>query len=88
MFCINPYTATATEDEYKSAYNSSYRRHSRSKSTTVHYNVKFNSGGLLTRLTRREVYGLKPREIEWIYLVESKRNATQEEIRELCKRPG
>lgn len=52
---------------------------------TVHFNVKFKSGGLLTRLTRREVYGLTPREIEWIYLIEQKRNATPEEIRELCK---
>jgi hypothetical protein len=43
---------------------------------TVHCNVKFKSGGLLTRLTARDVYGLKPREIEWIYLVEQKRNAT------------
>jgi hypothetical protein len=53
----------------------------------VHYNVKFKSGGLLNRLTAREVYGLSPREIEWIYLVEEKRNATPQEIRELCKRP-
>jgi hypothetical protein len=52
----------------------------------VHFNVKFKSGGLLNRLTAREVYGLSPREIEWIYLVEEKRNATLEEIRELCKR--
>ena len=53
----------------------------------VHYNVKFKSGGLLNRLTAREVYGLSPREIEWIYLVKEKRNATPAEIRELCKRP-
>ena len=52
----------------------------------VHYNVKFKSGGLLNRLTAREVYGLSPREIEWIYLVEEKRNASPQEIRELCKR--
>ena len=54
----------------------------------VHFNVKFKSGGLLNRLTAQEIYGLKPREIEWIYLVEQKRNATPEEIRELCKRPA
>ena len=54
----------------------------------VHYNVKFKSGGLLNRLTAREIYGLNPREIEWIYLVEQKRNATPEEIKELCKRPA
>ncbi len=53
---------------------------------TVHFNVKFKSGGLLTRLTEREISGLQPREIEFIYLVEKKRNATAEEIRQLCRR--
>jgi hypothetical protein len=52
---------------------------------TVHYNVKFKSGGRLNRLEAIEVRGLKPREIEWIYLVEEKRNATPEEVRKLCK---
>jgi len=51
----------------------------------VHHNVKFKSGGLLNGLTALEIFGLKPREIEWIYLVEQKRNATPEEIRKLCK---
>jgi hypothetical protein len=55
---------------------------------TVHYNVKFKSGGLLTRLTAREIIGLTTREVEFIYLVESKQNATSEEIRVLCKRPA
>jgi hypothetical protein len=55
---------------------------------TLCFNVKSKSGGLLNRLTAREIYGLTPREIEWIYLVEQKRNATPEEIRELCKRPA
>jgi hypothetical protein len=32
--------------------------------------VKFKSGGLLNRLVAIEVCGLKPKEIEWIYLVE------------------
>lgn len=53
---------------------------------TIHLNVKFKSGGHLNRLMEREVFGLQPREIEFIYLVEKKRNATHEEIRELCKR--
>jgi hypothetical protein len=52
----------------------------------VHYKVKFKSGGLLNRLTAGELVGLTPREIEFIYLVESKRYATPEKIRELCKR--
>jgi hypothetical protein len=52
---------------------------------TAHFNVKFKSGGLLNRLTEREILGLRPREIEWIYLVEQKRNATAEEVKRLCK---
>jgi hypothetical protein len=52
---------------------------------TVHFNVKFKSGGLLNRLAAIEVYGLKPREIEWIYLVEEKRQATPEEVKNLCR---
>ena len=36
---------------------------------TKHFDVKFKSGGLLNRLTAIEVYGLKPAEIEWVYLV-------------------
>ena len=52
---------------------------------TVHYNVKFKSGGLLNRLVAIEVCGLKPMEIEWIYLVEARRQATPDEIRQLCK---
>jgi hypothetical protein len=55
---------------------------------TVHYNVKFKSGGLLNRLVAIEVCGLKPREIEWIYLVEAKRQATPDEIRQLCRGKG
>lgn len=51
----------------------------------LHYNVKFKSGGLLNRLTAMEIFGLKLREIEWIWLVEKQRYATPEEIRKLCK---
>ena len=52
---------------------------------TVHFNVKFKSGGLLDRLVANEVCGLKPREIEWIWMVEEKRNATPEEVKDLCR---
>jgi hypothetical protein len=54
---------------------------------TLHYNIRFKSGGLLTRLVASEICGLKPREIEWIYLVEKKRNATPDEIKKLCRQP-
>lgn len=52
---------------------------------TEHFNVKFKSGGLLDRLLAVEVYGLRPAEIEWVYIVDEKRNATLDEIWKLCK---
>lgn len=52
---------------------------------TSHFNVKFKSGGLLNRLLAVEIYGLRPGEIEWVYIVDVKRNATPNEIRRLCK---
>ena len=51
---------------------------------TVHFNVRFKSGGRLNRLVDNEVRGLRPSEIEWVYLVEEERNATPEEIKRLC----
>jgi hypothetical protein len=53
---------------------------------SIRFNVKFKSGGLLTRLVADEVCGLRPAEIEWVYLVEQRRNATPEEIKALCRR--
>lgn len=52
----------------------------------VHYNLKYKTGALLNRVTARELCGIRPQDIEWIWIVEEKRNATPEEIRELCKR--
>jgi hypothetical protein len=52
---------------------------------TLHYNVKFKSGGMLNRLVADEVCGLKPLEIDWVYMVEAKRMATTEEVKKLCK---
>ena len=43
------------------------------QSGTIHYNVKFKAGGLLNRLVALEVRGLKPSDVEWVYLVEAKR---------------
>jgi len=50
-----------------------------------HLNLKYKSGALLNRITARDVCGIRPQDIEWIWIVEEKRNATQKEIRELCK---
>ena len=53
---------------------------------TQDYNVRFKGGALLNRVTARETSGLRPADIEWIWIVGEKRNASLEEIRELCKR--
>jgi hypothetical protein len=52
---------------------------------TVHYNVHFKSGNLENRVTGRAVSGLRPKDIDWIWIVELRRRATSEEILKLCK---
>jgi len=53
---------------------------------TCHYNVKFKTGALLHRVSSRDICGLRREDIEWIWIVEERRSASPEEIRELCKR--
>ena len=48
------------------------------------YNVQFVSGNLLSRATARHFEGLKPEEIEWVWMVNAERRATPEEIKKLC----
>lgn len=50
------------------------------------YNLKYKTGALLNRVTARDLHGIRPADVESIWIVEEKRNATPEEIRELCKR--
>ncbi len=52
---------------------------------TQHYNVRFKGGASLNRVTAREISGLRPADIEWIWIVGERRNATPEEIRKLSK---
>ena len=52
----------------------------------THYNLKYKTGAVLNRITAHDISGMRPQDIEWIWIVEEKRNATPEEIRELCKR--
>ena len=52
----------------------------------THYNLKFKTGAVLNRITAHDICGIRPQEIEWIWIAEEKRNATPEEIRELSKR--
>jgi hypothetical protein len=51
---------------------------------TMHYNIQLMGGGLLRRATSRYFEGLRPEQIEWVWMVEAKRRATPEEIRKLC----
>jgi hypothetical protein len=51
----------------------------------VHYNVHFKRGNLESRISERAICGLRPVDIDWIWIVEFRRRATSEEIHELCK---
>ena len=42
----------------------------------MHYNLKFKAGALLNRITAHDVCGIRPQDVEWIWIVEEKRNAT------------
>ena len=50
-----------------------------------HYNVQFNARDLVNRVTARDLCELSPHDNAWVWVVEERRHATQEEIWELCK---
>jgi hypothetical protein len=54
----------------------------------AHYDLKYKSGALLNRITAHDMLGIPPQDVEWIWIVEEKRYATPDEIKELCKRPA
>lgn len=51
----------------------------------AHYNVHFKNGSLQNRVTARDISGLRPVDIDWIWVVELRRRATPKEIVGLCK---
>ena len=51
---------------------------------TLHYNIHLMGGRLLSRVTSRYFEGLRPEQIEWVWIVETRRRAKPEEIRKLC----
>ena len=51
---------------------------------TVHYNVHFKDRSIQSRATKRELCGLRPSDIEWIWIIELRRRATPEEVQTLC----
>jgi hypothetical protein len=52
---------------------------------TRHYNVCYKSGVILNRVTARSFEGIRPENIDWVFIVEAQRRATPEEIQQLCK---
>jgi hypothetical protein len=52
---------------------------------TIHYNIHFKNGSLQNRVTERAFSGLRPVDIDWVWLVEARRRAAPDEIRRLCR---
>ena len=52
---------------------------------TLHYNVHFKNGSLVNPVTGREIRGLRPVDIDWVWIVERRRRATPEEVSKLCE---
>jgi hypothetical protein len=51
-----------------------------------HYNLRYKTGALRSRVTAHDVCGIRPQDIEWIWIVGEKRNATPGEIRKICEK--
>ena len=56
-------------------------------SGTPLYNICFKGCALQGRVTVRDFEGLRPEQIDWVWMIDEKRRATQDEIRKLCKAP-
>jgi hypothetical protein len=51
----------------------------------LHYNVHFKNGNRENWVTEPAICGLRPADIEWVWVSEDRRRATTEEILNLCK---
>ena len=49
-----------------------------------HYNVRYLGDVVCTRVTARHFEGVKPDQIDWVWIVEAKRYAAPKEIADLC----
>jgi hypothetical protein len=49
------------------------------------YNVHFKNGSLESRVTEREICGLRPVDIAWVWNISERRRVAPDEIRNLCK---
>jgi squalene cyclase len=52
---------------------------------TLHYNVHFKDGSLANRVTVRELCGLRPVDIAWVWNVSVRRRVAPDEILKLRK---
>jgi hypothetical protein len=50
----------------------------------VHFNVRYKTGALDHRVGARHFKGVDPSQIGWVWIVESNRRATDDEIKQLC----
>jgi hypothetical protein len=51
----------------------------------LRYNVHFKNGNLENRIKERDIRGLRPVDIDWVWIVERRRRATPEEVNKLCE---
>jgi hypothetical protein len=49
------------------------------------YNVHFKDGSLANRVSERDICGLRPEDIAWVWNVSERRRVSPEEIQNLCK---
>ena len=49
------------------------------------YNVHFKDGSLANRVTEREICGLRPVDISWVWNVSERRRVASDKIQNLCK---
>jgi len=55
------------------------------KNGVLYYNVHFKDGSLANKVTERAICGLRPVDIDWIWIVELRRRATPDEVSKLCE---
>ncbi|MGA7245589.1 MAG: hypothetical protein WBX19_20575 [Terracidiphilus sp.] len=63
----NQYASSARADTLSGMVEDLYYK-------AAHYNLKYKTGALLNRITARDVCGIRPQDIEWIWIVEQNRH--------------
>lgn len=50
----------------------------------LHFHIKYRERGIDNRSLAHELKGCKVSEIEWVWIIEERRQASPEEVRQLC----